>query len=327
MSDHRALGQLPTAIFAALLLIGCAGRPVATPPPTGSWLTTHGAEHPLVGRIWSNQTGGYITADALAKGLRETRYTLLGEKHDNPDHHRLQAWIIDALLTAGRHGVVAFEMLDDDDVTALAALENPTPKSVAQAVHWTRSGWPPFVIYAPVFEAALTSGARLAAAHPTRDTLRTVMKEGIDAWPTARTVRLGLDHPLPGAHQADLRREIVETHCGHAPTKMVDAMMVAQQVKDAWMAWRLAQSIDTRGGVLIAGNGHVRRDRGVPRALTFHGGGQTGIVGILEVDDDRTSPQAYPLSLYDYVWFTPRLDDLDPCERFKRQLEQMKRPQ
>jgi hypothetical protein len=29
---------------------------------------------------------------------------------------------------------------------------------------------------------------------------------------------------------------------------------------------------------------------------------------------------------YDFVWYTPRVDDLDPCDRFKEQLEKMKKP-
>ena len=27
---------------------------------------------------------------------------------------------------------------------------------------------------------------------------------------------------------------------------------------------------------------------------------------------------------YDFLWFTPRVDDLDPCERFKKELEKMR---
>ena len=73
-----------------------------------------------------------------------------------------------------------------------------TPADVARAVDWARSGWPPFVIYKPVFDAALAAGARLVAAHPTRDTLRVAMTEGVDGWPDTRKARLGLDRPLPG---------------------------------------------------------------------------------------------------------------------------------
>jgi hypothetical protein len=29
--------------------------------------------------------------------------------------------------------------------------------------------------------------------------------------------------------------------------------------------------------------------------------------------------------LYDYMWFTGRVDNEDPCKKFERQLKQMKR--
>ncbi len=28
---------------------------------------------------------------------------------------------------------------------------------------------------------------------------------------------------------------------------------------------------------------------------------------------------------FDYVWFTPRVDDLDPCEKFEKQLEGLRK--
>jgi len=29
---------------------------------------------------------------------------------------------------------------------------------------------------------------------------------------------------------------------------------------------------------------------------------------------------------FDYVWFTPRVDESDPCEKFREQLEKMRAP-
>ena len=44
-------------------------------------------------------------------------FVLLGEKHDNPDHHRLQAWMIDALVARGRRPAIAMEMLDAEQAS------------------------------------------------------------------------------------------------------------------------------------------------------------------------------------------------------------------
>jgi len=49
-------------------------------------------------------------------------------------------------------------------------------------------------------------------------------------------------------------------------------------------------------------------------------------VAFLEVSTGEIEPGAYAAGFernvlpYDYVWFTPRVDDLDPCEKFKEEL-------
>jgi uncharacterized iron-regulated protein len=87
-----------------------------------------------------------------------------------------------------------------------------------------------------------------------------------------------------------------------------------QRARDAMMADRLAATSGSGGGVLIAGNGHVRKDRGVPWYLArLRPGARSISVGLLEVRDDVLEP---PRDLpYDYVWFTPPVDDRgEPCD-------------
>lgn len=52
-------------------------------------------------------------------------------------------------------------------------------------------------------------------------------------------------------------------------------------------------------------------------------------VGLMEVADELARPQAYAarfggLLPYDYVWFTPRADDEDPCRKFEKQLRRLR---
>jgi len=79
------------------------------------------------------------------------------------------------------------------------------------------------------------------------------------------------------------------------------------------------------GAVLITGVGHARRDRGVPAHLARHiPDAKIASLAFLEVDPAATKPADYaarfggePLP-FDYVWFTPKIDDADPCEKFKQ---------
>ena len=54
-------------------------------------------------------------------------------------------------------------------------------------------------------------------------------------------------------------------------------------------------------------------------------------VAFLEVRAAATAPSAYAEDWdggrlpFDYVWFTPRIDDVDPCEKFRKDLERLKK--
>lgn len=287
-----------------------AAAPAAPWADPGPWTSAFGVAHPLVGRIWDVANARYVTEDAMIADLKAADHVLLGEKHDNPDHHRLQGEIIAALAPPA----VAFEMLDHDD-----PVDGPTdPDALAAAVGWDTSGWPPFAIYRPVFEALYAAHARVVAGHPTRDEVKTAMNDGFAALPAEATAGLALDRALADAAREDLSGEIVASHCGHASPEVVDKMIRAQVLKDAWMA----RALDQAGphSALVAGGGHARADRGVPWYLADPAASRT--VQLVEVDDAEQDPAAYDRGAR-YLWFTPRVDDEDPCEAFRAQLEKM----
>ena len=79
------------------------------------------------------------------------------------------------------------------------------------------------------------------------------------------------------------------------------------------------------GSVLIAGDGHVRKDIGVPQFLRRR---QPGVrmttVGFVEVKDNSPYPIDYGRLFsgtaipFDYVWFTPRADNQDHCAELRK---------
>ncbi|MCB9528860.1 MAG: ChaN family lipoprotein [Myxococcales bacterium] len=305
--------------------------PQAPPTAVGDWQTTVHADHPLVGRIWSRADAGFITPEALRDRLAAALFVLIGEKHDNPDHHRLQAWLLDAVAHADR--AVYFEMLDLGEQPAVSGAADP--ETLAAAVAWDASGWPPFALYRPVFAALYAAGAPIRAAHPDRAAVRASMH----ASPADHPPALLLDRPIDPADDVALRREIERSHCGHAPPIMVEGMVRAQRYKDAVMAAALrgevaalaeASAPPAARAALIAGNGHVRAS-GVPRYLDR----PALTVGLIEVsaalprDPAALTVAAVDAAVggrFDHVWFTPRVDDRDPCERFREQLERMRHP-
>ncbi|HYC00889.1 MAG TPA: ChaN family lipoprotein [Candidatus Limnocylindrales bacterium] len=289
----------------------------------------------------------FVSPDHLVRVAGSADAVLLGEQHDNPDHHQLQAWVLQRLVERRRRPAVAFEQLDFEDQPAVDEVlqRRGDAEQLDVAVQWSRSGWPPFEIYRPVFEVALQEGLSIRAANLSRARLRdpNLLDE--------------IAVPLPQRLRNEMAQEIAEAHCGHASGRMTEAMILMQRHRDAHMAAALADACGvaaTRDGpasaagvasearrdvgdsdgscVLIAGFGHVRRDRGVPLYLR-HQWPQLRVVSVafLEVAENLEHPQDYAAAFgddprpFDYFWFTPAIARPDPCVEFRRQLEGLAR--
>ncbi|HKU40860.1 MAG TPA: ChaN family lipoprotein [Polyangiales bacterium] len=303
-------------------VLAAAGCATTTPGlrPAGGFTQALGRDHPLVGRVYDVARARWIDGADLARALEAADFAVLGETHDNRDQHLLQAQLVERFARAHPNASVAFEMLDETQAAALEGKPPATPEALAERVAWQDTGWPDFALYRPVFAAALAAKLQIVAAHPSREHVRASM-HGLEP-DEARA--LYLDEPLPEAQAAAQRDEIRESHCGQAPDAMVAAMQAAQSYKDAFMARALRSAGSP--ALLIAGRGHARNDRGVPFYLRRAGAGSILSVAFVDLSDDRKRPTDYDLRAFDYAVFTPRASDQDPCERFKQQLEHMKRP-
>jgi uncharacterized iron-regulated protein len=297
------------------------------------WESQVARGHPLVGRVWDVKAARFVEPRELTDRLAASRWVLLGERHDNPDHHALQARLVRELVAAGRRPAVGFEMFSTDDAPAIARYLALHPKSAAglgDAVNLKRSGWD-WRVYQPIAQAALDAGLPIVATNLSRAATEALRKNGLGGLGRAMLTQLKLDAPRPPAVSASMAREIRESHCGQAPEGALDRMVDTQWARDARIAEALARAGGRDGAVLIAGAGHVRRDRGVPAHLARHAPGTPAAsLAFLEVEATRTAPSDYATRFegtlpFDYVWFTPRVDDVDPCEKFKKALEQLRK--
>jgi uncharacterized iron-regulated protein len=290
----------------ALVLAGC----------TGSALDG-GSDHPLAGRIYRVAEGTPVSEAQLVADAAGADFVLIGERHDNPEHHRLQARLVAALQQRSeRPRAVAFEMIPAwrqlEIVEYLAA--DGDPAGLGEVVAWDASGWPEWAWYRPIAETALASDAQIVAADLGTAEKRATFVQGAQAFRPAFVQRTGLGEPWPAPMMVALQDELRAAHCGQIPGSVVIGMMRVQRARDAMMADRLAATSGRGGGILIAGNGHVRNDRGVPWYLArLRPGARSLSIGLLEVRDEVLQRRTdLP---YDYVWFTPRVDEAgDPCD-------------
>ena len=292
--------------------------------------TAAAQEHPLAGRIWHVAGERFVTEDELIDLLRPARYVLLGESHDNADHHRAQAYVIERLARAGRKPIVAFEQMDASQQAALdryvlASRAEGAPEAqrdaagLGRAVAWSNT-WPEWRLYQPIAEAALRNGLTMVAANVTDDLARRAMRD-MGVLDAAFVARTKLSDPLPEAAHRLLERELVMMHCG-TTGPVIQMMMTAQRVRDAAFADALTRRDEGDGGVLIAGTGHTRTDFGVPWVLGRMGpSASVASLAMVEVAEPFARAQDYA-QLYDsarlpfdYVWFTPAAGRSggDPC--------------
>jgi uncharacterized iron-regulated protein len=322
MQRRGVIGAAAALVLAQLALPGLARAASAR---TVQWKPMLLSDHPLVGTIWDPMARRSATREALHAALRAARYRLLGEAHDNPDHHAFQLDCLVALGEVGLRPAVAFEQIDrehDSALQRLVASGGATAEAVAEATGFDRKNWR-WEFYRPLVEAALRYRMPIRAANLSRAAAGRVVNAGLDALGEGRASALRIDAVWSEERERVLRAIIADAHCGALPDSIVPGMVLAQRARDATLAEALLDP-GPDGAVLIAGDGHVRRDLGVPLYLRQARPGDSIVsVGLLEVESGKPDPQQYLAGSaggklqYDFVWFTPRWDRPDPCEKFR----------
>ncbi|HZZ85116.1 MAG TPA: ChaN family lipoprotein [Anaeromyxobacteraceae bacterium] len=322
---------LPLALsLAAALVAGCASQQHCKPLPGApalalDWKSERHRDHPLVGRIWDVKQARFVDQAALDAAVAGADFALLGETHDNPDHHLLQARLVRAAAASGRHPAIAFEMLDTGKQAALDAAARKKPASadaVGAAVQWDKSGWPAFALYRPIFAAAVEEDLPLIAANLVRKEVQEVVTKGPAA--LSPDLRRAVEAPMEPEALREMREEMAESHCGKLPEPLLDPMVLGQRARDAQLAESLSTAGASRPVILIAGTGHVRTDRGVPWYLPPAARARKLVsVALVEVLKDGCTPEAYAKDYtaaalpFDYVVFTPGAEREDPCKGMK----------
>jgi len=304
--------------LALLLLTGCASSQL---DQAKQWESQLHAEHALVGMIWDSQADEFIEADELLARTEKAIYLLLGEKHDNPDHHALQLRVLDHVLQTNNVLTVSFEMMSSDQqplLQELSAYRQSSLEQVNEYLQWDNESWD-WDYYGPLLHSAIGAGVLINAANITNEEMMQVYGA-----PTAAEIEGVLDEQTMVA----LEKDIDDSHCGMLPESQFPAMVRVQQARDFAMADSLDSNTQEQLRVLIAGNYHIRRDLGVPNYLLNRQSSleESQIVSLafMEVDEASNDPVDYlqqfgSVKAYDYIWFTPAISDEDYCALLRQQ--------
>jgi uncharacterized iron-regulated protein len=245
--------------------------------------------------------------------LRGDAIVLLGEVHDNSVQHGLRLEVLRRAFEAGWRPAIAMEQFDREHQADIerARMERPLDANylIEQAAteHGKSvNGWN-WDYYRPYVALALQYEVPLLAADLSRSDAQKIVELGYSAVFDAATVhQLGLDREQPSL-LAVQENEIDVGHCHVLSKEQLPAMARAQLARDAVMAEVLREQA-ARGVVLLAGDGHARRDIGVPTWFDPPAHARVFAVAFLERGD-----HAPPASAFDAVVLTDAAPRPDRC--------------
>ena len=274
---HRRL-RLPLLICGfAFALIFALPSPAALAAPLcaqpGTW--------------FSPQTGKRLDTPSLMAGMARRDVVLLGETHDNPDHHLWQLQVLSALHARNPNMVLAFEAFPR---ASQPALDKWIQGSIGEQEFLDQSRWFDVwrfdpALYMPLFRFARQNRIPMIAMNVERSLIGRIGREGFDAVP--EDAREGVGKPAPpstaylrylaavfGGHSA----AGAETETDEAADKInatlddpaFQRFAEAQTTWDRAMAERLAE-VRLGGGtplvVGIVGRGHLDYGYGISHQL------------------------------------------------------------
>jgi uncharacterized iron-regulated protein len=275
-------------MLALLMLSAC--QHVSTPPP-------------VVGEIRDLRSGQTLTAEELVARLETPSRLIVGEQHDNRDHHELQLWLLQSLGERRPQGSLLLEMLTPDQQLRVDDVRHASipPVDLPGALAW-QSGWD-WNLYGPIVRFALTQQYPLLAAN-----LDTLEVRAVYANPPT----LSGSRSNAASVKDELLEQVSDSHCGLLPKSQMPAMLAVQQQRDRRMAERLLAA--PTPSLLFAGAYHARKDVSVPIHVLDLGEPQAPVVLMLAEQGSEVTP-----AMADYVWYTPAKPPQDYCAQMRKQ--------
>lgn len=180
------------------------------------WLAgcQHVAAPPVVGEIRDLRSGEHLTAQQLLARLSSPSQVIVGEQHDNADHHALQLWLLQNLEKARPQGSLLLEMLTPDQQSRVDDVRHAStpPADLPAALAW-QDGWD-WNLYGPIVRFALTQSWPLLAANLDNIEIRAFYRD-----PPV----LSGERSNAKSVKETLLEQIGDSHCGLLPSSQMPA--------------------------------------------------------------------------------------------------------
>jgi uncharacterized iron-regulated protein len=314
-----ALAQV-SIVYTASAQVGSAAPPPTVHPPIAASYVPQ--------RVFDTRRRTFSDFEAMAADLARADFVVVGEQHGNPNTHRLEAALLQALLRRGVPLIVSLEMFERDVqplLNAYLAGTLPEETFLSQSRPWPRYASD----YRPLVELSRAHQWPVVAANVPRRLAGEVATHGptaLDHLPPADRALVARDlecpeddyfrrfveamqgHPVAGADKSGAEPPIAETQ------QDVDRRYFwSQCVKDETMAESMVEAWQRASApavTLVHYNGAFHSDFGagvVERVRRRVPGRRVAVVSILPVADlDRLDPGGDDLKRADYLVYTTR---------------------
>ncbi len=274
----RLSRQLLYFSLAVFIFSGCAPKaPVHTPEP-----------EPATGDFYTGE-GEPLSPDELIQEIAGKDFILIGETHDNPCHHRIQAKIMDLLASSGQKFVLGLEMVNvrkQDVLDSFNRGEIPLD-DLPDRLEWSRTWGHDFDLYRPVFKTAREHDIPVKALNLPSGVTRRISHFGLDSLGPEDLGYLPEKITLPPEEQLTHLEKQYEMHKDFIPRDRSDLEHFIQ-AQSAWDS-KMAEMAGYYGHdhslpvMVLAGSEHVRRGWGIEHRL-------------LQMDKDADITRVLPVS-------------------------------
>lgn len=322
--QRRPSARYPALTFLlALLVTGCGVHAETAVKADAKALPAAVCANP---GTWINPaTGQALPPQEFYGDLTGKKAVLLGESHDQAEHHRWQLHNIAALHSRSKQLIIGFEMFPRRVQPTLDKWVKGelSREAFVKEVGWARIWGFDSALYMPIFDFARMNAIPMVALNVERDLISRVGKEGFEKIPAAE--REGVTEPAPAPKEYERKlaeiysikeamRKAPEAHgkldldkaeeySAHAKVtdeKLTELQAVpefqhfvqAQLTWDRAMAEAIAKASSDNPGALVVGvmgSGHVEYFHGVPHQLKSLGIADSAALVPVEAGEDCES--------------------------------------
>jgi uncharacterized iron-regulated protein len=275
-------------------------------------------------RIVAPATVSEATASQMIERLARADVVFFGEQHDDPETHRAEAELLDAIGRTGRTVVLSLEMFERD---VQGVLDDYLAGRVSESEFLARSRpWDRYTTdYRRLIELAKSHHWRVVAANVPRPLASAIGRRGFRALDTLTVTdrrNAAREYVCPPSDDYHARfMESMQTHSpaggpgpsvsDSLPTATAERFYLAQCIKDETMAESIADArlASPRDAIVVHFDGAFHSDYAqgtVARVKRRQPGWTLAVVSAVPVADPAVAPIVTQSAKADFVIFTRR---------------------